>query len=213
MSKPQPATPAGRVVLDGRYARIEPLAQSHSADLFAAAEPERFRYLSQVPPVDVADMSRWIETAAVSADPMYFTVIDKATGRAEGRHSLMRIDPTNAVIELGGIYWGPRMSRTRVATEAFYLMARHIFEDLGNRRFEWKCNDLNEPSKRAAIRFGFTFEGLFRQHMIFKGDNRDTAWFSMLDGEWPERKAGFERWLDPTNFGADGKQLSPLAVR
>ncbi|MDC9822850.1 GNAT family protein [Devosia sp. ZB163] len=213
MSKPQPATPAGRVVLDGRYTRIEPLAQSHAADLFAAAEPERFRYLSQVPPVDVADMSRWIGTAALSADPMYFTVIDKATGRAEGRNSLMRIDPTNAVIELGGIYWGPRMSRTRVATEAFYLMARHIFEDLGNRRFEWKCNDLNEPSKRAAIRFGFTFEGLFRQHMIFKGDNRDTAWFSMLDGEWPERKAGFERWLDPGNFDAEAKQLSPLAVR
>ena len=124
----------------------------------------------------------------------------------------MGIVPENGVIEFGAVYWGPRIARTRIATETFYLAARHIFETLGNRRFEWKCNNGNEPSKRAALRFGFTYEGLFRQHMIFKGENRDTAWFSMLDSEWPARKAAFERWLDPNNFDADGRQKTPLGI-
>jgi RimJ/RimL family protein N-acetyltransferase len=114
------------------------------------------------------------------------------------------------VIEVGGIYWGPGIARSRVTTEALYLHARYIFDDLGYRRFEWKCNDRNEPSKRAAERFGFTFEGVFRQHMIVKGESRDTAWFAMLDGDWPRLKAGYERWLDPANFDADGTQKSKL---
>ena len=122
----------------------------------------------------------------------------------------MRIVPEHGVIEIGSIYWGPAIARTPRATEALYLFARHIFETLGYRRFEWKCNDRNEPSKRAAKRFGFTYEGLFRQHMIAKGENRDTAWFSMLDSEWPERKATFERWLEPSNFDASGQQKTPL---
>jgi RimJ/RimL family protein N-acetyltransferase len=123
----------------------------------------------------------------------------------------MRIDAANGVAETGHILFGPRLARTRAATEAIYLQARHIFDDLGYRRFEWKCNDLNEPSKRAALRFGFTFEGVFRQHMVVKGKNRDTAWFAMLDREWPALRAAFEAWLAPDNFDEAGRQRARLA--
>jgi RimJ/RimL family protein N-acetyltransferase len=204
-----PAQPPARVVLDGRYARVEPLSPAHAEDLFAAAEPDRFTYLQQAP-TDLAEVTRWINEVAASSERLYHAVIDRATGRAEGRFALMGIVPENGVIEFGAVYWGPRIARTRIATEAFYLTAKHVFEVLGNRRFEWKCNSLNEPSKHAALRLGFTYEGLFRQHMIFKGENRDTAWFSMLDGEWPALRAEYERWLDPDNFDADGRQLTPL---
>lgn len=210
MSAPKPATPPQRVVLDGRYARIEPLSPAHAAHLYAAAEPERFTYLQQAP-TDAAEVARWVDEVMASSERLYHAVIDRATGRAEGRFALMGIVPDNGVIEFGAVYWGPKIARTRIATETFYLVARHIFETLGNRRFEWKCNNENEPSKRAALRFGFTYEGLFRQHMIFEGQNRDTAWFSMLDGEWPAKKAEFERWLDPANFGADEQQKSALS--
>src|SRR5437667_2452917 len=124
----------------------------------------------------------------------------------------MRSDPENGVIEVGNLLLAPSLQRTRGATEAMYLMARHVFEDLGYRRYEWKCNALNEPSRRAALRLGFTFEGIFRQHMIIKGRNRDTAWFSMLDSEWPARKAAFERRLDPANFDAAGRQKTSLSA-
>jgi RimJ/RimL family protein N-acetyltransferase len=146
-------------------------------------------------------------------DPLFSAVIDKATGRAAGRQALMRIVPEHGVIEIGHILWGPAIARTRVATEALYLAARHVFEDLGYRRFEWKCHDLNEPSKAAARRFGFSFEGVFRQHMWAKGANRDTAWFSMLDSEWPAFAREYARWLDPANFDAAGTQLSRLDIR
>jgi RimJ/RimL family protein N-acetyltransferase len=122
----------------------------------------------------------------------------------------MRIEAKHGVIEVGGVMYSPELQRSRIATEAMYLFARYVFEDLGNRRFEWKCDSLNEPSRRAAKRLGFQFEGIFRQHMMIKGENRDTAWFSMLDTEWPARKAAFERWLDPANFTAAGTQLRPL---
>jgi RimJ/RimL family protein N-acetyltransferase len=209
MTALHPARPPARVVLDGRYARVEPLSPAHAEDLFAAAEPDRFTYLQQAP-TDLAEVTRWINEVAASSERLYHAVIDRATGRAEGRFALMGIVPENGVIEFGAVYWGPRIARTRIATEAFYLTAKHVFEVLGNRRFEWKCNSLNEPSKHAALRLGFTYEGLFRQHMIFKGENRDTAWFSMLDGEWPALRAEYERWLDPANFDADGRQLTPL---
>jgi RimJ/RimL family protein N-acetyltransferase len=124
----------------------------------------------------------------------------------------MRIEPSHRVIEVGSILFTPRLQRTVGATEAMYLMARHVFEDLGYRRYEWKCNALNAPSRGAALRLGFTFEGIFRQHMIIKGRNRDTAWFSMLDPEWPKRKAAFERWLDPSNFDAEGRQRVSLSA-
>jgi RimJ/RimL family protein N-acetyltransferase len=124
----------------------------------------------------------------------------------------MRIEPAHRVIEVGSILFTSRLQRTVGATEAMYLMARHVFEDLGYRRYEWKCNALNAPSRRAALRLGFTFEGIFRQHMLVKGRNRDTAWFSMIDSEWPQRKASFERWLDPSNFDAQGRQKVSLSA-
>lgn len=215
MSVPTPAMAPGRTVLEGRYVRLEPLAPAHAAELYRASTPhdaaERFAYLFETPPASEAAMRAWVETAAAAADPMMFAVIDQSSGTARGRQALMRIVPEHGVIEIGSIYWGPSLAQTRGATEALYLFARHVFDELGYRRFEWKCNDRNEPSKRAATRFGFTFEGVFRQHMIIKGGNRDTAWFSMLDGEWPARRAEFERWLAPANFDAEGRQLTPLA--
>jgi RimJ/RimL family protein N-acetyltransferase len=212
MTAPSPARLPARVTLDGYYARLEPLGPQHTADLYraAAGQEQRFAYLFESAPGSQNAMAEWVAHVSGKDDPLYFAVIDKASGRAEGRQSLMRITSEHGVIEIGGIYWGPNISRTRVTTEALFLHARYAFDDLGYRRFEWKCNDLNEPSKSAARRFGFTFEGVFRQHMIIKGQNRDTAWFSMLDGEWPRIEAEYERWLDPGNFAADGTQKTKL---
>lgn len=215
MSDPEPAKgPPERVTLEGRYVRLEPIGLKHVADLYASADSdegrERFRYLFELPPENEADMAAFVQAAMAADDPLTFAVIDRASGRAEGRQALMRIVPAHGVIELGSIYWGPRLARTRLATEALYLHASYVFDTLGYRRLEWKCNDRNGPSKAAATRFGFTFEGVFRQHMIIKGESRDTAWFSMLDGEWPRLKAEYQRWLDPVNFGADGQQKSKL---
>jgi len=209
---PRPA----KAALDGRYARLEPLSAAHAPDLFESSTgpgaQQRFAYLFDLPPAAMADMDAWIAKASGSDDPLFSTVIDKSSGRATGRQALMRITPEHGVIEIGNILWGPAISRTRVATEALYLAARHVFEDLGYRRFEWKCNDLNEPSKAAAKRFGFSYEGLFRQHMWAKGANRDTAWFSMLDSEWPGFRREYDRWLEPSNFDAAGRQKSKLRV-
>ncbi len=144
---------------------------------------------------------------------MFYAIVDRRNGLAVGRAALMRIDPRNRVVEVGNIMYSPALQRTRGATEAMYLLARYVFEDLGYRRYEWKCNALNEPSQRAALRLGFSFEGIFRQHMIVKGRNRDTAWFSMLDSEWPARKREFERWLDKTNFDSQGIQKTSLNPR
>ncbi|MGO4836963.1 GNAT family N-acetyltransferase, partial [Rhizobiaceae sp. 2RAB30] len=152
----------------------------------------------------------WLEKAEASADPLFYTVIDKASGRIAGRQTLMRIEPAFGVIEIGNIYWGPLISRKPAATEAQFLFMRHVFDDLGYRRYEWKCNNRNEPSKRAAERFGFTFEGVFRQHLVVKGENRDTAWYSIIDKEWPLLRRAYEEWLDPANFSADGGQKRRL---
>lgn len=210
---PRPA-PA-RAPLAGRYVRLEPLdPATHGDGLFAASSvpdaPERFRWLSEYPPANRADFQPWLEKAAASSDPLFFAVIDAATNEIGGRQALMRIDTANGVAEIGSIYWGPKIARTRLATEAFYLFARHIFDDLGYRRFEWKCNNRNEPSKRAALRFGFRFEGIFRQHMVVKGENRDTAWFAIVDHEWPAIRHALERWLAPANFATDGTQVKSL---
>ena len=199
-----------RIMLDGRYARLEPLTTTHVHDLHACAGPERYRYLFDEPPKSEGDTRTWVEAAAASRDPLYFAVLDLATGHAEGKQALMRIVPEHGVIEVGGILWGDRIARTRVTTEALYLHARYVFDELGYRRFEWKCNALNQPSRNAAIRFGFRFEGTFRQHMIVKGMNRDTAWFAMLDTDWPRLKAGYERWLSPSNFESNGQQKTKL---
>ena len=205
-----------RVILDGRYTRLEPIGSQHVADLYRASRDgdaeQRFTYLFSHQPQSEAETAAEIVKSAGSGDPMWWTVIDRASGAAEGRQSLMRITPEHGVIEIGGIYWGPRLARTRVATEALFLHAAYVFDTLGYRRFEWKCNNLNAPSKAAALRFGFEFEGVFRQHMVVKGANRDTAWFAMLDGDWPRIKAEYERWLSPSNFDASGRQLSKLRI-
>jgi len=152
-------------------------------------------------------LEHWQETEHA----MLLAIIPVETGLAAGHASYMRIEPAHGVIEVGNVLFAPALQRTRAATEAMYLMARHVFEDLGYRRYEWKCNALNEPSRSAALRLGFTFEGIFRQHMVAKDRNRDTAWFSMLDHEWPARKRSFEEWLDPVNFEANGVQRQSLA--
>lgn len=204
-----------RTTLEGRYARIEPLDPArHAADLFASAQApgaeDRFRYLFEDAPADYAAFTPWLDKATTSTDPLFFAVIDKRTGRAEGRQGLMRIDNVHGVIEIGSILWGPAIARSPVTTETLYLFASYVFDTLGYRRFEWKCNNLNEPSKRAAERFGFTFEGIFRQHMVAKGRNRDTAWFAMIDSDWPKLKAGYQRWLNSENFDEAGQQKTKL---
>lgn len=211
----QPRPRPERKVLEGRYVRLEPLsAARHGDGLYEASSvadaDQRFRYLFDYPPESRAAFQPWLEKAEASEDPLFFAVIDRASGRIAGRQTLMRIDPAFGVVEIGNIYWGPLVSRKPAATEALYLFAKHAFDDLGYRRYEWKCNDANEPSKRAAERFGFQFEGVFRQHVVVKGENRDTAWYSIIDKEWPALKRAYEAWLDPANFDADGRQKRRL---
>ena len=217
MTAPQPAKSAPQpIVLEGRYARLEPLDNKHAADLFAVSSmqgaPERYRWLPSNPPANLQEVGDWIEATRTGPD-RYVAVVDKASGKAMGRQAWLRIFPHNASIEIGGIYWGLPMARTPLATEALFLFARHAFDDLGYRRFEWKCNNRNEPSRAAATRFGFQFEGVFRQDMIVKGESRDTAWFSIIDSEWPAMRAEYERWLSPENFDAEGMQKSKLQTR
>ena len=210
-----PAKRPERVTLRGRAVTLAPLdADSHADALFRGAnggDKDRvWTYLSDGPYADAAVFKASIAAKAQSADPLFFAILDNASGSAVGYQTLMRVDATNRVIEVGNILYTPAMQRTIGATEAQYLFARYVFDELGYRRYEWKCNDLNAPSKRAALRFGFAFEGVFRQHMIIKGRNRDTAWFAMLDSEWPARRAAFEHWLAPENFDAAGRQKISL---
>ena len=165
---------------------------------------DQWRYMSEGPFASRADFDAAFERNAGSTDPLFFAIVDNATGVAVGQASYLRIEPRHRVIEVGNIIFTPALQRSSGATEAMYLMARHAFEDLGYRRYEWKCNALNQPSRRAALRLGFVFEGVFRQHMIIKGRNRDTAWFAMLDSEWPLRRTNLERWLAPSNFDSAG---------
>ena len=211
----QPARAPERIVLKGRYARLEPLdPATHLEDLYDASTPKdramRFRYLPDPPPDSPGSFEAWLTGAAASADPLYFAVIDCATGRVEGRQSLMRIVPPHQCIEIGHIYWGPRIAGTRVATEAMYLFAVYALETLGYRRFEWKCDALNAPSRRAAKRFGFTYEGHFRRNVIIRDRSRDTAWFAMLAEEWSVLKPAYEKWLAPDNFDEQGRQKTKL---
>jgi RimJ/RimL family protein N-acetyltransferase len=207
----QPRPRPERKVLEGRYVQLEPLdAKKHGDGLYEASTvpdaDQRFAWLFENPPRSRAEFDAWLAKVEASQDPVYFAVIDKASGKVAGRQTLMRIDQNHGVIEIGSIYWGPLISRKPAATEAQYLFARHVFDDLGYRRYEWKCHNDNGPSKRAAERFGFTFEGIFRQHMIAKGANRDTAWYSIIDKEWPALKKAYENWLDPSNFDHQGVQ-------
>jgi RimJ/RimL family protein N-acetyltransferase len=214
---PTPAKRPVRIDLQGRYVTLAPLhAAAHAEALWERlGGPENehlWNYLFDSPSATYSDFYTAIEKKSVSEDPFYFAIVDRESGCAAGYVALMRIEPAHRCIEVGSILYSPALQRTRGATEAMFLLARHVFEDLGYRRYEWKCNALNEPSRRAAMRLGFQFEGIFRQHMIIKGRNRDTAWFAMLDCEWPKCKQNFERWLAPENFHPDGTQKSRLAV-
>lgn len=195
--------PVESQVLVGRYVRVEPLAPEHADGLRAIADPALYRYLFETPEA----FDEWFDRAATSTDPLYFAVV--AEGRAVGRAAIMRIDLANGVAEIGSILWGPGLARTRGATEAVCLLAGHLFS-LGARRVEWKCDNRNAASKAAALRLGFAPEGVFRQHMVVKGENRDTAWFSLLDREWPARRQALQTWLYPDNFDADGRQRTAL---
>jgi RimJ/RimL family protein N-acetyltransferase len=214
---PHPAKRPERVTLKGRWITLAPLdAEKHAATLYEGsngdAERERvWTYLFDGPYRSLDEFRASIELKASSADPLFFAIVDNASGRAVGYQTFLRIEPQHRVIEVGNIMYTPAMQRTAGATEAQYLFARYVFDELGYRRYEWKCNALNAPSRGAAERFGFTFEGIFRQHMIVKGRNRDTAWFAMLDSEWPERKAAYDRWLAPDNFDDEGRQKTRLS--
>jgi RimJ/RimL family protein N-acetyltransferase len=209
---PTPAERPSRVILHGPRVRLVPLVAGHADDIWEGTrDPSLWEWMPDGPWEDKAAFDASIARKSAGSDPLYFAILDAAAGSALGYASYMRIEPAHRCIEVGGIMYSAALQKTAAATEAMYLMARHAFEDLGYRRYEWKCNALNQPSRRAALRLGFTFEGIFRQHMIIKGRNRDTAWFSLLDTEWPARKAAFEAWLDPANFDAHGKQIRSLA--
>jgi len=206
-----------RRVIAGRFIRLEPLdPDRHGSSLWEETHgigaAARWQYLFDEPFADEKCFRDFLARKAASTDPLFYAIIDQPTGRALGFETLMRTDPAHRCIEVGNILYGKSLQRTPGATEAQYLLMRHIFEDLGYRRYEWKCNALNEPSRRSALRFGFTFEGIFRKHMIVRGRNRDTAWYSMLDEEWPAAKAAFEHWLAPTNFDPAGVQRQSLAA-
>jgi len=210
VQKPQHTT------LSGKLISLVPVdVQAHAKALYENLHgPESNRvwhYIAEGPYGDFSSFEQRLSQLAKTVDPLLFTILDNASGNAVGIVAYLRIDLIHRTMEVGNILYTPAFQRTSGATEAMYLMARHVFEDLGFRRYEWKCDVLNERSRRAALRLGFTFEGIFRQHMIIKGRNRDTAWYSMLDVEWPLRKAAFERWLQPSNCDSAGQQKQSLS--
>jgi RimJ/RimL family protein N-acetyltransferase len=211
---PTPAPRPGPVTLKGRYGRIEKLKPDHAADLWAvfAGHDQVWTYIGADGPfATAAEFVPCIKRRAAADDPYAYAIID-ASDRAVGYVTLLRIVPEMRVIEVGHVLYSPALQRTPLGTETQYLLARYVFETLGYRRYEWKCDALNAPSWRAALRYGFVYEGTFRQYMIAKGRNRDNAWFSMLDSEWPARKRNFERWLAPENFDSEGRQKLSLAT-
>ena len=217
LTDPRPAKRPEKAVLHGRLVDVVPMdPQSHGDSLFQLTcgkdNEHLWTYLMKGPFSDRKEFDAYLRQLAASEDPMCFAIVDKRSARAVGWASYMRIEPAHRVIEVGNVVFSPALRRTAGATEAIYLMARNAFEALGYRRFEWKCNALNAASRRAAQRFGFSFEGIFRQHMIVKGRTRDTAWFSMIDSEWPKRKEAFEAWLQPSNFDEEGRQKTSLSA-
>jgi RimJ/RimL family protein N-acetyltransferase len=207
-----PAQPPQPVCLDGRHGAVERLDPvRHRDSLWEAVRghPHLFTYMAFGPFADVSAFSDWLASRQLSSDPFFYAIV-QPSGRAVGLAALMSTRPDMRVVEVGNILLSPALQRTPLATEAQYLLARYAFETLGYRRYEWKCDALNAASRRAALRFGFSFEGIFRDHMIIKGRSRDTAWFAMVEAEWPARKAAFEKWLAPENFDADGTQRAKL---
>ncbi len=204
-----------RVTLRGRHVDVAPLnAERHARALYDATRGLRndrlWTYMGDGPYAEFASFQASLMAKQASADPFFYAVIERASGEAVAYASYLRVEPVHRVMEVGNILYTPRLQRHAGGTEAMYLMARYAFEELGYRRYEWKCNALNAPSRAAALRYGFTFEGIFRRHMIVKGRNRDTAWFAMMDDEWPARRAAFEAWLMPENFDETGKQRTRL---
>lgn len=215
----KPPAPPSPVTCNGRYVTLEPLNTSHLEALWRAIEGQEqlWTWLAAGPYASPEQMFESLESWREAEEAVLFAIIpveNEPTAPpplgASGWASLMRIVPQHGVIEVGNVLFSPTLQRSRAATEAMYLMAHHVFETLGYRRYEWKCNALNAASRRAAERLGFTYEGIFRQHMVVRGRNRDTAWFSMLDHEWPDRKRAFEAWLDPANFDPEGRQRQSL---
>jgi RimJ/RimL family protein N-acetyltransferase len=215
VANPSPAPRPGPVTLKGRYGRLEKLTPDHAKDLWAAfaGHDRLWTYISTDGPfASFAEFAPFIATRAAAEDPYAYAIIDPSD-HAVGYVTLLRIEPKHRVIEVGHVLYSPMLQKTPLGTETQYLLARYVFDTLGYRRHEWKCDALNAPSRHAALRYGFIYEGTFRQNMITKeGRNRDVAWFSMLDSEWRERKANFERWLDPANFDGEGRQKISLAA-
>ncbi|MBV7564731.1 GNAT family N-acetyltransferase [Pseudomonas sp. sia0905] len=212
----KPATPPPHAPIDGRYVRLEPLdAQRHGENLWHAlqgpdSDPALWDYLPYGPFAERRAFDDWLAGKQTGDDPLFFTVIDKASAKAVGLLSFLRIAPADGCIEIGHIAFGRAMQRSPASTEAIWLLMSLAMDELGNRRLEWKCNARNARSMRAAERLGFTQEGLFRQHAVIKGQNRDTAWFSIIDGEWPAIREAFVGWLAADNFDAQGRQRRRL---
>lgn len=212
---PRPRPP--KTAMEGRYCRVEPLSvDAHAADLFRAfrTDPEDriWTYLPYGPFDDEGAFRQWLTDNCMGDDPLFHAIIDTQTGTAVGVASYLRIDPDFGVIEVGHINYSPLLQRTPAATEAMFLLMRRVFSELGYRRYEWKCDNLNAGSKKAAARLGFHYDGLFEQATLYKNRNRDTAWFSILDKNWPSLEEAFTAWLDAGNFDADGRQKHPLRV-
>lgn len=210
----KPPAPPSRTTHAGRYCRLEPLeVERHGAQLYAAfaldSEGRDWTYLPYGPFASEDEFLEWVRRSSASSDPIFFAIVEQTTGKAAGIASYLRITPASGSIEVGHIHYSPLLQGTTAATEAMYLMMKHAFE-LGYRRYEWKCDALNARSRAAAERLGFTFEGIFRQATVYKGRNRDTAWYSVIDREWPALKEAFERWLDPENFDEHGRQRRRL---
>lgn len=202
-------------LLQGRFCRLEKLSvDKHANDLFEVySSPLHYwTYLPLEPFNDKNAFIKYLAEIEVSKDPYYFSIIDVQTQKAIGTFALMRIDPKNRVIEVGWVIYSSTLQKTKIGTEAQFLLAEYVFEQLKYRRYEWKCDSLNEPSNQAAKRLGFSFEGTFRQALVYKGRTRDTNWYSMLDCEWENRKARFQRWLSDDNFDANGQQKIALSV-
>lgn len=212
--EPRPHPPAEE--MEGRYCRVEPLQPDrHAADLHEAYRTDPndadWTYLLEGPFATLSEYRAWMDATCLGSDPMFYAIVDGTNGSASGVAAYLRIVPAHGVIEVGHINLSTRLQRTLAATEAMYLMARRVFDELGYRRYEWKCDALNLRSRAAAIRLGFRFEGVFRNALVYRGRNRDSAWYSMIDSEWPALEAAFRRWLDPANFDEDGRQRASLS--
>lgn len=208
-------TPPPRSPMEGRFCRVEPIdIDRHAGDLYEAFRSDKedriWTYLPYGPFQSEAELRDWVASDCLGDDPLFHAIVDPVSGKAQGVASYLRIDPAMGVIEVGHINFSPLLQRRTAATEAMYLMMRRVFEELGYRRYEWKCDSLNAGSRRAADRLGFSYDGLFRQATIYKGRNRDTAWYAILDSDWPALKRAYEAWLAPENFDAEARQQAAL---